>query len=130
MSNPMSSFGESNVVSPVPPLTSRGTTSWASDCHWILFRVTKQLQHVSCGFLNRIFHQFKQGDRGNESRELGTGRKTHGRWKYYISTQFQPPEDRGQSGETGSQSRSRFWHGQWADSVALIKGPDHQRIIK
>ena len=46
-------------------------------------------EHVSCRFLNRIFHQCKQGNSGNGSHNFWTGRTTCGRYEYYISTLFQ-----------------------------------------
>ena len=48
-------------------------------------------------------HLCKQGDCRNESR---TGRKMRGHYKYHISTQFQPPQDRRSVRRSGQIQRA------------------------
>ena len=61
-------------------------------------------QHVSCRFLKRIFHLCKQKDSRNKT--LRTGKKTCGRWKYYILTRDSQSGTCRDSGRIGEQSAS------------------------
>ena len=60
---------------------------------WIDLWHIELWQHISYGFLNKM-HPCKPEDSGNKSGELGTGRKMHGCYEYYISTQFHLSQDR------------------------------------
>ena len=64
-------------------------------------------------------HLCKQGDSGNESRELWTGRKMRGRYEYYIMTRDSPSgahsfnshRTSDQSGEAGARTEVALIHG-------------------
>ena len=78
------------------------------------------------GFLYRLFHLYKQGDSGNKSQELRTGRKTCGRWKYQILMRDSQSTQIGAEIRADSESSQRVLG--WGDSHRL--GTSRQRRSK